>query len=207
MPFSNKLVLALMDHVISFHDMRSTVASSKGTEDGSAPAHFDHAEMITIIRVGREDIVGWDGNSTEAGKKRHCMLEDFEAQSNIPWRREHRLSELIGEIFKCDDSDEVFKAVYVFQRNKEDCEDECEIVFRDHHFNVRNIPRSRPKHRSLSMYLLDMERQHELELFEQLYNSTDADARERRNTHLEFIKDQDKGVNTQASDIAEPKTR
>ena len=93
--------------------------------------------------------------------------------------------------------------MYVFQRNKEDCEDECEIVFRDHHFNVRNIPRSRPKHRSLSMYLLDMERQHELELFEQLYNSTDADARERRNTHLEFIKDHDKGVNTQASDIAE----
>ena len=102
--------------------------------------------MITIIRVRREDIVGWDGNSTEAGKKRRCM-QKISSTEQHPLAR-HRLSGLIGEIFKCDDSDEVFKAVYVFQRNKENCEDECEIVFRDHHFNVRNIPRSRPKHRS-----------------------------------------------------------
>ena len=57
------------------------------------------------------------------------------------------------------------------------------------------------------MYLLDLERQHELELFEQLYNSTDADARERRNTHLELIKDQDKGANAQAYDMAELKNK
>ena len=44
-------------------------------------------------------------------------------------------------------------------------------------------------------------------MFEQLYNSTDADARERRNTHLELIKDQDKGANAQAYDMAELKNK
>ena len=159
--------------------------------------------MFTIVNG---DIVGWDGNSTEAGKKRHYVLEDFEAQSNIPWRREHTLSAIVGEIFKCDNSEEIFKAVYPFQRNRKGSEDECEIVLRDHHFNTRVIPKIRTRHTSLSMYLLDLEREHELELFQKLHesyeNSEEKD--ERRNTYISTLMDmEDQGDEIDADEEEE----
>ena len=154
--------------------LRASETTHKHGQDGSAPRHFEHAEMITIIRVGREDIVGWDGNSVEPGRKRHCVLDDFDAHSNIPWRRESRLSNLIGQVFECENDGDIFKAVYCFQRNREGAEDECEIVLRDHHFNVRKIPKNRTGHRSYSLFMLDKEREHERKLFRKLAENQDT---------------------------------
>jgi len=148
--------------------IRVTVDNAPSSIDGTAPPHFEHAEMITIIRVGREDIIGWDGNSIEAGAKRHCILADFDTHSNIPWRKEQTLTDLVGQVLECPETKDVFKAVYCFQRNKPGTFDECQIVLRDQHFEVRQIPITRSGHRSFSLYMLEKEREHEAKLFQHI---------------------------------------
>ena len=55
--------------------------------------------MLTIQRVGKETVVGWDGNHPHHAKLRHVSLGEFNSTSPHPWMLAKEWSTVVGRVY------------------------------------------------------------------------------------------------------------
>ena len=105
-----------------------------------------HQDIITVQRVGKDSVIGWDGSSPDIAKVKHCDLEEFNPKALHGWRHAAALSAIVDKVFFEDPSrrHNAFKVMCVCQREVPGFgapgAKKTEIVIRDHEMEIRPLP-------------------------------------------------------------------
>ena len=103
-------------------------------------------DIITIQRVEKDCVIGWDGNEPFVPKLKHCSLEEFSVKNPHAWHYDAALSGRVDKIFfqDPDNLSDPFKVVCICKKNISVPEinnsQKDKIVVRDHNMMIRELP-------------------------------------------------------------------
>ena len=60
---------------------------------------LNRLDIITVQRVSKDSVIGWDGNAPDLPKVRHCDLEEFNPKAPHAWKHDLALSSIVDKVF------------------------------------------------------------------------------------------------------------